>query len=100
MPGARGLDDAGAGGFGDLELKDLMAERTAARGKSKTVAGRQSHGRPTKAPPDERGGNRHGRPNTTAPHPDSTDLSRPIAGTRMVGIGASRSLRSVAAKVA
>ena len=28
------------------------------------------------------------------------DLSRPIAGTRMVGIGASRSLRSVAAKVA
>src|SRR5262249_26897629 len=24
------------------------------------------------APPDERGGNRHGRPNTTAPHLDST----------------------------
>src|SRR5258708_5170275 len=33
---------------------------------------KRSYGRPTKAPPDERGGNRHGRPNTTAPHPDST----------------------------
>ena len=35
---------------------------------------KRSYGRPTKAPPappDERGGNRHGRPNTTAPHPDS-----------------------------
>ena len=36
---------------------------------------RRSYGRPTKAPPDERGGNRHGRPNTTAPHPDSTPNS-------------------------
>ncbi len=35
---------------------------------------KRSYGRPTKAPPDERGGNRHGRPNTTAPHPDSTRL--------------------------
>src|SRR6516225_432290 len=26
---------------------------------------KRSYGRPTKAPPDERGGNRHGRPNTT-----------------------------------
>src|SRR5260370_8003955 len=34
---------------------------------------KRSYGRPTKAPPDERGGNRHGRPNTTAPHPDSTN---------------------------
>src|SRR5260221_10952178 len=33
---------------------------------------KRSYGRPTKAPPDERGGNRHGRPKTTAPHPDST----------------------------
>jgi len=45
---------------------------------------KRSYGRPTKAPPDERGGNRHGRPNTTAPHPDSTllrqlDWRRPIA---------------------
>src|ERR1700726_4817906 len=37
---------------------------------------KRSYGRPTKAPPDERGGNRHGRPNTTAPHPDSTILRR------------------------
>ena len=36
---------------------------------------KRSYGRPTKAPPDERGGNRHGRPNTTAPHPDSTRWS-------------------------
>src|ERR1700681_4810809 len=36
---------------------------------------KRSYGRPTKAPPDERGGNRHGRPNTTAPHPDSTTSS-------------------------
>src|SRR5258706_8403362 len=35
---------------------------------------KRSYGRPTKAPPDERGGNRHGRPNTTAPHPDSTSI--------------------------
>jgi hypothetical protein len=33
---------------------------------------KRSYGRPAKAPPDERGGNRHGRPNATAPHPDST----------------------------
>jgi hypothetical protein len=26
----------------------------------------------SKAPPDERGGNRHAQPNATAPHPDST----------------------------
>src|ERR1700730_9823917 len=41
---------------------------------------KRSYGRPTKAPPDERGGNRHGRPNTTAPHPDSTlcSHSRPV----------------------
>src|SRR5690349_4952824 len=38
---------------------------------------KRSYGRPTKAPPDERGGNRHGRPNTTAPHPDSTRVSHP-----------------------
>jgi hypothetical protein len=33
---------------------------------------KRSHGRATKAPPDERGGNRHARPTATAPHPDST----------------------------
>jgi hypothetical protein len=37
---------------------------------------KRSYGRPTKAPPDERGGNRHGRPKTTAPHPDSTHPGR------------------------
>jgi hypothetical protein len=37
---------------------------------------KRSHGRATKAPPDERGGNRHARPTATAPHPDSTRLAR------------------------
>ena len=35
---------------------------------------KRSYGRATKAPPDERGGNRHARPTATAPHPDSTHL--------------------------
>src|SRR4051794_17947647 len=35
---------------------------------------KRSHGRTTKAPPDERGGNRYGRPTATAPHLDSTDF--------------------------
>ncbi|MCP1835489.1 hypothetical protein J2R76_003826 [Bradyrhizobium sp. USDA 4532] len=33
---------------------------------------KRSHGRTTKAPPDERGGNRYVQPTTTAPHLDST----------------------------
>src|ERR1035438_8780181 len=34
---------------------------------------KRSYGAGTWAPPDERGGNRQPEPNTTAPHPDSTD---------------------------
>ena len=34
---------------------------------------KRSQGRATKAPPDERGGNRYGRPKATAPHSDSTE---------------------------
>src|SRR5882757_8819873 len=34
---------------------------------------KRSHGRTNKAPPDERGGNRHVRPKATAPHLDSTN---------------------------
>src|SRR5580693_5019494 len=41
----------------------------------------RSYGRPTKAPPDERGGNRHGRPKTTAPHPDSTESTQLLTGS-------------------
>src|SRR6267154_999091 len=37
---------------------------------------KRSHGRTTKAPPDERGGNRYVRPTATAPHLDSTKTSR------------------------
>jgi hypothetical protein len=33
---------------------------------------KRSHGRTTKAPPDERGGNRYVQPKATAPHLDST----------------------------
>src|SRR6516225_7779420 len=48
---------------------------------------KRSYGRPTKAPPDERGGNRHGRPNTTAPHPDSTLLTRSFSPPATAGLG-------------
>ena len=37
---------------------------------------KRSHGRTTKAPPDERGGNRYVQPNATAPHLDSTAARR------------------------
>src|ERR1700746_344257 len=37
---------------------------------------KRSHGRTTKAPPDERGGNRYVLPKATAPHLDSTKLRR------------------------
>src|SRR5260370_29279932 len=45
---------------------------------------KRSHGGTTKAPPDERGGNRYVLPNTTAPHLDSTQFrtsarSRPMS---------------------
>jgi hypothetical protein len=42
-------------------------------------AWKRSYGWATKAPPDERGGNRHARPNATAPHFDSTDPRHSIA---------------------
>src|SRR6266849_8017309 len=35
---------------------------------------KRSHGGTTKAPPDERGGNRYVLPNATAPHLDSTNF--------------------------
>ena len=35
---------------------------------------KRSHGRTTKAPPNERGGNRYVQPTATAPHSDSTKL--------------------------
>ena len=34
---------------------------------------KRSHGYTTKAPPDERGGNRYVQPKATAPHLDSTN---------------------------
>ena len=38
---------------------------------------KRSHGRSTKAPPDERGGNRYVQPTATAPHSDSTIFDCP-----------------------
>src|ERR1700687_6040320 len=38
---------------------------------------KRSHGYTTKAPPDERGGNRYVQPKATAPHLDSTRLRPP-----------------------
>src|SRR5262252_3344572 len=49
---------------------------------------KRSHGRATKAPPDERGGNRHARPTATAPHPDSTLLSPSASPRPTTGLGA------------
>jgi hypothetical protein len=37
---------------------------------------KRSHGYTTKAPPDERGGNRYVQPKATAPHLDSTNRYR------------------------
>src|SRR6516225_9781087 len=37
---------------------------------------KRSHGGTTKAPPDERGGNRYVQPTATAPHLDSTELNQ------------------------
>src|SRR5262249_30672875 len=49
---------------------------------------KRSHGRTTKAPPDERGGNRYVRPKETAPHLDSTLLRSPRRHMRRLPAGA------------
>jgi hypothetical protein len=43
---------------------------------------KRSHGTGTRAPPDERGGNRQTKPTATAPHPDSTESERWRPGGR------------------
>jgi len=40
---------------------------------------KRSYGRATKAPPDERDGNRHAQPTATAPHPHSSFWDFPVA---------------------
>jgi group II intron reverse transcriptase/maturase len=42
---------------------------------------KRSYGRATKAPPDERGGNRHARPTATASHPDSAKPAASLSGS-------------------
>src|SRR6266567_7387431 len=49
---------------------------------------KRSYGRATKAPPDERGGNRHARPTATAPHPDSTPPGSSVRRRRTPGLRA------------
>jgi hypothetical protein len=45
---------------------------------------KRSHGYTTKAPPDERGGNRYVQPKATAPHLDSTKLDRGGSGRKFL----------------
>ena len=60
-------------GAGDVERSRYLG-RPARQSSTLPMRGewKRSHGRATKAPPDERGGNRYVLPNTTAPHLDST----------------------------
>src|ERR1700747_695923 len=48
---------------------------------------KRSHGYTTKAPPDERGGNRYVQPKTTASHLDSTLTTDIRATAGFVGMG-------------
>src|SRR5262245_1074807 len=50
---------------------------------------KQSHGRASEAPPNERGGNRYVRPTATAPHLDSTlaEAPTPLMGPLLVVFG-------------
>src|SRR5580693_5217200 len=54
---------------------------------------KRSHGRTTKAPPDERGGNRYVRPTATAPHLDSTHRVDSLRCEGSDAIGAKRTCR-------
>ncbi len=51
---------------------------------------KRSHGRTTKAPPDERGGNSYVRPTATAPHLDSTHRVNSLRCEGSDAIGAKR----------
>jgi hypothetical protein len=46
---------------------------------------KRSYGQAIKAPPDERGGNTHARPNTTASHPYSTKPTHADFRRRVLG---------------
>src|ERR1700692_1520726 len=57
---------------------------------------KRSHGGTTKAPPNERGGNRYVLPNATAPHLDSTLFERKWSDSRcrLVGVRRTSQLRA------
>src|SRR5271157_1210425 len=57
---------------------------------------KRSYGRTTKAPLDERGGNRHARPTATAPHPDSTQIWVPDVRSPNFAVEAHRQSLAVA----
>src|ERR1017187_3713081 len=48
---------------------------------------KRSYGEVTRAPPDERGGNRQTRPTATAPHLDSTALRRSLTYRKLPASG-------------
>jgi hypothetical protein len=54
---------------------------------------KRSHGRTTKAPPDERGGNSYVQPTATAPHLDSTHRVELLRCKGSDAIGAKRTCR-------
>ena len=53
---------------------------------------KRNHGKVTRAPPDERGGNRQAKPTVTAQHLDSTDRQMPGLGIHDKGCPAAQEI--------
>jgi hypothetical protein len=70
----QGIDTTTPAGKAMFQIGVCPCRLARAKAEGKVLAGmwKRSHGRTTKAPPDERGGNSYVRPTATAPHLDST----------------------------